>query len=145
MRPERPDPAPTGTVVVGFDGSAAAERALERAAALAGNGSVVLVVASPTMPTEGVVSEPILDVPDPAERDALMERGSARLRELGSAARAVASRLPPAQALIEVAREERAEMILVGATGTGYVARALLGSTAENLVRHAPCDVLVVR
>jgi nucleotide-binding universal stress UspA family protein len=36
-------------------------------------------------------------------------------------------------------------MIIVGATGTGYVTRALLGSTAENLVRQAPCDVLVVR
>jgi nucleotide-binding universal stress UspA family protein len=39
----------------------------------------------------------------------------------------------------------RALLIVVGHTGSGYVARALLGSTAENVVRGAPCDVLVVR
>jgi Universal stress protein family len=43
------------------------------------------------------------------------------------------------------ARDQRAELIVVGHTGSGYVTRALLGSTAENVVRHAPCDVLVVR
>ena len=36
-------------------------------------------------------------------------------------------------------------MILVGHTGAGYVTRALLGPTAENVLRRAPCDVLVVR
>jgi nucleotide-binding universal stress UspA family protein len=149
MRPVSPSvPSAAGTsrtIVVGFDGSAASGRALERAAALAGNGRVILVVASPTIPTQGVVRDKILDAPSPAERDALMERGHARLRDLGATARTVPSELPPAKALIEIAREERADMILVGATGTGYVTRALLGSTAENLVRHAPCDVLIVR
>jgi nucleotide-binding universal stress UspA family protein len=130
---------------VGYDGSPAAWRALERAAALAGQGSVILVVASPTISAQGVVSEPILDAPAREQQDALLERGSATLRDRGVTARAVSSELPAAQALMQVAREERADMILVGATGTGYVTRALLGSTAENLVRHAPCDVLVVR
>jgi nucleotide-binding universal stress UspA family protein len=131
--------------VVGYDGSPAAGRALERAATLAGQGSVILVVASPTISTQGVVSEPILDAPVREEQDALLERGSARLRDHGVTARTVSSELPAAQALMQVARDEKADMILVGATGTGYVTRALLGSTAENLVRHAPCDVLVVR
>jgi nucleotide-binding universal stress UspA family protein len=136
---------PGPTVVVGFDGSPAAQRALERAAALAGNGRVILVVASPTMPAQGVIREPILDAPAPAESAALLERGRSVLGDLGVAVETVSSELPPAQALMEVARGARADMILVGATGTGYVTRALLGSTAENLVRHAPCDVLVVR
>jgi nucleotide-binding universal stress UspA family protein len=34
--------------------------------------------------------------------------------------------------------------IVVGRKGSGYVTRALLGSTSENVLRHAPCDVLVV-
>jgi nucleotide-binding universal stress UspA family protein len=50
----------------------------------------------------------------------------------------------PAEALAQVARLERAQLIVVGQTGAGYVTRALLGSTAENLLRQAPCDVLVV-
>ena len=33
----------------------------------------------------------------------------------------------------------------MGHIGSGYVTRALLGSTAENVVRHAQCDVLVAR
>jgi nucleotide-binding universal stress UspA family protein len=130
---------------VGYDGSPAAGRALERAAALAGQGTVSLVVASPTLSTRGVVSEPILDAPAREEQRALLERGSATLRDHGVRARAVSSELPAAEALMQVARDEKADMVLVGATGTGYITRALLGSTAENLVRHAPCDVLVVR
>ena len=66
-------------LVVGFDGSAASERALERAAALRGQGSVILVVAGPTIATPGPVPEPILDAPAAAERAALLERGLALL------------------------------------------------------------------
>ena len=62
-------------LVVGFDGSPTSERALERAAALAGGGCVILVVAGPTIATRGVVSDPILDAPAAArEREALLER-----------------------------------------------------------------------
>ena len=132
-------------IVVGFDGSAASERALERAAALADHGSVILVVAGPTIATRGVVPEPILDAPAAADRDALLQRGLALLPDNGPETRTVSSELPAAEALMAVARNEEADMIIVGATGTGYVTRALLGSTAENLVRQAPCDVLVVR
>jgi nucleotide-binding universal stress UspA family protein len=132
-------------IVVGFDGSPASERALERASALAGDGCVILVVAGPTIPTRGVVSDPILDAPAEAEREALLRRGVALLPDSNPAARVVSSDLPAAEAIMAVARDERADMIIVGATGTGYVTRALLGSTAENLVRQAPCDVLVVR
>jgi nucleotide-binding universal stress UspA family protein len=132
-------------IVVGFDGSPASERALERAAALAGDGCVILVVAGPTIATRGVVSDPILDAPAAAEREALLERGLALLPDNGLATRTVSSELPAAEAITAVARDQGADMIIVGATGSGYVTRALLGSTAENLVRQAPCDVLVVR
>jgi nucleotide-binding universal stress UspA family protein len=47
--------------------------------------------------------------------------------------------------LIETARAEDADLIVVGSTGSGFVTRAIIGSTAENVVRRAPCDVLVVR
>jgi nucleotide-binding universal stress UspA family protein len=93
-------------IVVGFDGSPASERALERAATLAGHGSVILVVAGPTIDTPGVVPEPILDAPAAAERDALLERGLALLPDNGRAARTVSSELPAADALMTVARDE---------------------------------------
>ena len=96
------------TLVVGFDGSAASERALERAAALGGHGSVILVVAGPTIATRGPVPEPILDAPAAAERDALLERGLALLPDNGPAARTVSTELPAAEALMAVARDESA-------------------------------------
>ena len=74
---------------MGYDGSAAAGRALDRAAALAGQGSVILVVASPTIPTQGVVSEPILDTPAREEQDALYGRIGAWWGEQVAAGRIV--------------------------------------------------------
>jgi len=44
-----------------------------------------------------------------------------------------------------VAKEFDADLIICGATGLNAVERFLIGSVSENIVRHAPCDVLVVR
>jgi nucleotide-binding universal stress UspA family protein len=51
----------------------------------------------------------------------------------------------PAEALITVARETNAALIVVGARGDDYLARALRGSVGEKLVARAPCDLLVAR
>lgn len=51
----------------------------------------------------------------------------------------------PHQILTNVARRVRADLIVVGATGSGPFAAELLGSTAERVVRKAPCPVLLVR
>ncbi len=133
-------------IVVGFDGSPAAERALTRAAELAGDGGkVVLLAASRRLESGGVVDEPIIEGSSPDERDAVLDRGTAALRERGVEPQVVAADGEPAEALVQAARDADADMIVVGSTGSDYVARALLGSTAETVVRRAPCDVLVVR
>jgi nucleotide-binding universal stress UspA family protein len=75
----------------------------------------------------------------------MLQRSRALLQEHGIQATLVATELDPAEALIQAAGDHHAELIVLGHTGSGYVTRALLGSTAENVVRHAPCDVLVVR
>jgi nucleotide-binding universal stress UspA family protein len=49
------------------------------------------------------------------------------------------------QAIIDVARELSADLIVIATHGHGRLERVLLGSTAEKVVRHAPCPVLVVR
>lgn len=91
------------------------------------------------------MSEPLLDAPTPNEQSALLERSRTFLEERGIEPTLVASDSDPAEALINAARDHGADLIVVGHTGSGYVTRALLGSTAENVLRHAPCDVLVVR
>ncbi len=50
-----------------------------------------------------------------------------------------------AQAIVECARERKADLLVLGTHGHGLVAQLLLGSVAERVVRGAPCAVLTVR
>jgi nucleotide-binding universal stress UspA family protein len=54
-----------------------------------------------------------------------------------------AAHAPAATALLAAA--EHADLLVVGSRGIGGFAGLLLGSTSEQLVRHAHCPVLVVR
>lgn len=62
-------------------------------------------------------------------------KSSAVLRDAKSAHKEIAA----------VGREVDADLIIVGNRGRNLVGRALMGATAEKVVRHAPCPVLVVR
>jgi len=49
------------------------------------------------------------------------------------------------RAIIDTAREIRADLIVMGTRGLTGLKHALLGSVAERVVRLAPCDVLTVK
>jgi len=51
----------------------------------------------------------------------------------------------PGRALVELAEDEDIDLVILGSHGRSGISRALLGSVAERVVRHAPCPVLVVR
>ncbi len=51
----------------------------------------------------------------------------------------------PAQTIVEIAEEWKADLLVVGSQGRGFWSRALLGSVSSAIVNHAPCSVLVVR
>jgi nucleotide-binding universal stress UspA family protein len=51
----------------------------------------------------------------------------------------------PHQEIVALARDERADLIVIGTHGRGGINRALLGSVADRVVRLAPCPVLTVR
>jgi nucleotide-binding universal stress UspA family protein len=132
-------------IVVGYDGSAAAERALIRAADEVGERDAVVIVTSASQVySAGPGAEPLLEpTGDPSEL-------------LAAAKAAVTGRCPvadvvivaregdPAEELLEVARAANADLVIVGRRGKDFVARTLLGSVATRVVEHAPCDVLVV-
>ena len=52
---------------------------------------------------------------------------------------------PPAAAIVAAARRARADVIVLGWRGHGAVRRLLAGSVSRDVVRAAPCSVLVVR
>ena len=135
-----PEPRP---VVVGYDGSPTSQRALVRAAKAAGaGGRVIVVVAIPPADDPSPTGEPESAFEDPAP---LLEEAAARLREHGVEVSTEVEEAEPVEALVAAARRADAQMIVVGARGESYVARALRGSVGERLVARAPCDLLVVR
>ncbi len=51
----------------------------------------------------------------------------------------------PADSILEAAQAEGADLIVVGSHGRGGLERALIGSVSDQVIRRAPCPVLVVR
>jgi nucleotide-binding universal stress UspA family protein len=132
-------------VVVGYDGSEAAERALLRAADEAGErDAVVIVTSTAQVYSAGPAAEPLLErTADPSE---LLAAAKATVTARTSLADVVvvAREGDPAEELLEVARAASADLVIVGRRGKDFVARTLLGSVATRVADHAPCDVLVV-
>ncbi len=52
---------------------------------------------------------------------------------------------PTAATIIDYAKKIAADMIVLGSHGASGIHRLLVGSTAESVMRHAPCPVLVLR
>lgn len=113
------------------------------------NAEILLVHVVPfvVLPTEGYFPPQLYDeLVKSARREA--ESGFDRL--LGSVAASglkVRIRLEdgaPAQRILEVANEERADVVIVGTHGRTGLQRAILGSVADRLVRQAPCPVVTV-
>ena len=51
----------------------------------------------------------------------------------------------PAEAIVDAARSEQVDLVVVGSHGRGGVGRFFIGSVSDHVVRHAHCPVLVVR
>ena len=73
------------------------------------------------------------------------DESSARLQHAGRTAEARVVEGDPAAELVRIAREWEADLIVLGSRGWTGLHRLLVGSTARNVMLHAPCSVLVVR
>jgi nucleotide-binding universal stress UspA family protein len=132
-------------IVAAYDQSEGARAALEAATELAaaGGGSLTLVH-SVTVPVG--MDPPLSRRPDPeqvAEARHLVERAIADLDPELGASPWIASG-PAGEAILAVAEEIGADLIVTGSRGRGRLARAVLGSVSTHLVQNAGCDVLVV-
>lgn len=67
---------------------------------------------------------------------------------LGAAGLEATGRAPsgdPREALLEAARDENADLLVVGSHGRTGLTKLFMGSVATHVVTHAPCSVVVVR
>jgi nucleotide-binding universal stress UspA family protein len=138
------------TVVVGTDGSDSSLRAVDRAGNIAG-ADAKLIVATAYLPQHE----------DPRAADALREEsykvtGSAPIysilqeakdRAQAAGAKNVEERSivgAPVDALVNLAEEVDADLLVVGNVGLSTIAGRLLGSVPANVSRRAKVDVLIV-
>ena len=136
-------------IVVGFDGSDSSRRALQDALRLAKLSGAEMLV---TLVEEHLPKYPSAMSETTEEREAIdtyfvkLQEEAERLgREAGVtlAVRIVAGSAP--KLLCDVAKEVRADLLVIGASGRSGLWGSVLGTTADKVVDHAPCSVLVVR
>jgi nucleotide-binding universal stress UspA family protein len=138
------------TVVVGTDGSDSSMRAVDRAATIAGP-DAKLIVASAYLPQheDGRAADILKDesykVSGTAPIYAILHDAKERAEKAG--AKNVEERPivgAPVDALVHLAEEEKADLLVVGNVGLSTIAGRLLGSVPANVSRRAKVDVLIV-
>jgi nucleotide-binding universal stress UspA family protein len=134
------------TIILGYDDSESAKRALTRAAELAKafDARVVAVGAAPAMVGAGHGIGPI-DPTDPPElhREELAH-ANALLDDLGVATAFQVGIGDPADVILAAAEDRHADMIVLGTSEPRLISRLLGLSVSENVQRRAHCDVLIV-
>lgn len=81
-------------------------------------------------------------------REAAASKLEALIRNVaaeGVAATSHLSEVPAASAIVDLAEEIGADLIVMGTRGHTGLKHVLLGSVAERTLRHAPCSVLTVK
>lgn len=134
-------------VVVAYDGSGGADAALARAVEIARRDEAALTVVEAT-------AEQIPSLVPGAPRQAPPEAASEARKELREAVERLDPSLeaspwvvggPAAKAILAVAEDIEADLIVTGSRNRGAVARTVLGSVSTEIVHGAGCDVLVVQ
>ena len=144
------------TILVPLDGSRFSEYALPSAVGLARRHGARLELATVAHPSPGSVGPPSPagvvgdDTREEARKqaDAYLKRMKERVEATGAAVDVTLSVLPMgnvANSLVRQAMASKADLIVMTSHGRGPLQRAWLGSTADGIVRQAPCPVLLHR
>jgi nucleotide-binding universal stress UspA family protein len=138
------------TVVVGTDGSDSSLRAVDRAGTIAGP-NAKLIIASAYLPhgedsrAADVLKDESYKVSGSAPIYAILREAKDRARSAGAGdieERAIVG--APVDALVGLAEEVSADLLVVGNVGLNTIAGRLLGSVPANVSRRAKVDVLIV-
>jgi nucleotide-binding universal stress UspA family protein len=156
----------TGPIVIAYDGSEASEQALREAARLlAERRALVLVVWKSGLGFEllelpavtGLPPAPIdirtalaIDESNYEQARRLAQKGASIARDAGfeQAAGLVvaeAAEVPISETVVRVARERTSAAVVIGERAHGRLGEVFLGSISRDVIRYAPCPVVVAR
>lgn len=142
------------SIVVGTDGSDTAGTAVEQAIELARPLGATLHIVTAFQPvSEDRLAREAAQMPkdlqwmlNPREQvDATLQQAAAAADGTGLKVETYARQGDPADALLDVAEERDADLIIVGNKGMTGAKRFLLGSVPNKVSHHAPCSVLIIR
>ena len=143
-----------GSIVVGTDGSETAGEAVRQATDLAKavGARIHLVSAFEPVGNQRLREEQtqVRDdmqwmVNQREDVEATLRTAAERIEEAGVQAETYARQGDPADAILDVAEEQNADLIVVGNKGMTGAKRFLLGSVPNKVSHHAPCSVLIIR
>ena len=130
-------------VIVGVDFSEASRTALDQAAAWAARLEKPLLAVHVLQPPAPMLPEAQIALPDPAWLQSMEDHALLQWTEAIPNAAVEVRWGSPAEELVAVA--DPSALLVVAQVGHTGIERLLFGSTAARVVKHAPCDVLVVR
>jgi nucleotide-binding universal stress UspA family protein len=139
------------SIVVGTNGSATADIAVDRAIKLAAMTGATLHVVSAYEPSPARVvgNQPSAETQEfvvsaDFKVDAVLDRARDLAKGGGIEIKEHGPRGDAAGAILSVAEGEQADLIIMGSKGM-QGARRVLGSVPNKVSHHAPCDVLIVQ
>jgi nucleotide-binding universal stress UspA family protein len=143
------------SILVGTDGSETAQTAVRRAIELAAGLDARLQIVSAYEPVSDprlrgeqvIASKDVQWAVNPHDDVlALLDTARAQAVDAGIAEVETFARVgDAADAIVDVAEEQRSDLIVVGNKGMTGTKRFLLGSVPNKVTHHAPCSVLIVR
>ncbi len=139
-------------ILIGIDGSDCSREAVRFVRRLAWPAGTRAIVTSAVQPMVLAYTELYVT---PATEEMLTEERKSHeelvslaehdLRDAGLGTEARVLEGDPREALIQLAKAEKVDLVVVGSHGRSGLAKLFLGSVASHVVTHAPCSVLVVK
>lgn len=134
------------SILIAYDGSDESRRGLRYAERLVADDVVSVISVAPALIEAPRTAEYTDPASDPATHRQQLEDARAIIVEAsGVEPETIQAVGNPAAEIIAAAEARDVELIVVGRRGQHMVERFLMGSVADRVVRHAACDVLVVR
>jgi nucleotide-binding universal stress UspA family protein len=141
-------------IVVGTDGSETAAEAVSQAIGLAKLTDATLSIVSAYAPASGrrvqaeqagAPADVQYEIGPREDVNLVLDAAAAAAKNQGLEVQTHPVEADPADAILNVAEETKADLIVVGNKGMTGARRYLLGSVPNNISHHAPCSVLIIR